>query len=910
MVGVVCAYRYEETTLGLHVNGNNIRNINEEISMIRGVDRPGTQSLCVEKEHIFDENLVDFNVTYINAVKDWKLNTIMVKINEDCWLGKHMDQLKNNSKKINSKTTPAFKNGIPVEPSYFGRGYRSSLKKYIETLTNLNMMVIVSLDWTSDGKHLANSSLPMPGLEGSVEVWKQLATMFKSNPRVLFELYHSPSPGYNQSDCSSLLDGWECWCNGIRCQTSHSYKSAGMQQLLNAIRSTGASNIVLIPGIDFSNNMGRYLDYLPSDPLNQLMASVQITDQDHCNNAECWDEIYKPIYLTMPMIITRVLQQDCSADFLEKVLDYADKNYIHYLTGSWSLTSPFQCESLIENYLGKPTPYDLIFPLKIVINKGCNCTKNFTLRAASYDCSGITEKSYTHANSGLNQIVKNLFVAIATKYLKQTENFPSNEKNVIDRGSSQTDSCIKYGFQTKNYIYSFIDSPGLSDTRGIKQDEINMDKIMRAAEQAKSLTAIILVINGTITRLTVNLQNVINRLKGSIPDSLIENIYVLLTHCRPANSNFEKQSLTIPIKPKNFYYMDNSAFSKDPIDWDKEIRHDLNQGWEKSFSVLNVMLKDITSARPKSTDDFEKMIKLRFKIRSTLHQAQVDIMNLQTLQDSISIYEAQLEKANNDKETFKDFTVTKTILKTDLIPAPYHSTICSTCNVVCHDQCGLDEISTKGNNSFKKCWAMKGKNNCLECHCSYTVHYHDRKTMKSYEITIEEELEDLKNKYLSSEKDSDEAKKNISSVQDAKLIIDSALKRMTEDIKNSCVELKKLCSGFNLVDELSITLEQLEMEAWKHTSLDARKTANDIIRSITEMVNQLSQGQTTSKPGLMNSYNKSREPNSNIESKPETQSKKSGSGSESDSTSGSTKEGDLNVDGFILMNIKDSTKEN
>ncbi|KYQ93282.1 hypothetical protein DLAC_05944 [Tieghemostelium lacteum] len=462
---------------------------------------------------------------------------------------------------------------------------------------------------------------------------------------------------------------------------------------------------------------------------------------------------------------------------------------------------------------------------------------------------------------------------------------------------------------------------------------------MSAAEQAKSLTAIILVINGTISRLTINLENVINRLKGSIPDSLIENIFVLLTHCHPADSNFEKDSLTIPIKPENFYYMNNSAFSTDPKTWDKDRKFHLNQQMEISFGVMNNILKAISSATPKSTEDFKKMIKLRFKIRSTLHEAQVDIMNLQNLQDSICIYEAQLEKAKIDKETFKEFTVTKTITKTELVPAPYHSTICSTCNFVCHDHCGLQEISTKGDNSFRTCAAMNGENNCKECSgCSYTVHYHDKKKMETYETTIMEELEDLKNKYLSSVKDSDEAEKNISSVKDAKLIIDGALNRMAEDTIDSCIQLKKLCSGFNLVNELNITLKQLEMEALKHTSLDARNTADNIIRSITEMVNQLSQGQTTSKPGLMNSNNlmgkKTIEPNSNKHSKPEpllklesTESEmelvsdlesgsepesesESESESELESSSASTIVGNHNFDNFTFMNIKNSTKDN
>ncbi len=62
----------------------------------------------------------------------------------------------------------------------------------------------------------------------------------------------------------------------------------------------------------------------------------------------------------------------------------------------------------------------------------------------------------------------------------------------------------------------------------------------------------------------------------------------------------------------------------------------------------------------------------------------------------------------------------------------------------------------------------------------------------------------------------------------------------------ACYKLKKVCSGFNFVDELFMTISQLESEASMLTSTEARKCADHIIVSLKEMANQLSQNNTES----------------------------------------------------------------
>ncbi|KAM9983076.1 hypothetical protein ACTFIZ_005683 [Dictyostelium cf. discoideum] len=440
------------------------------------------------------------------------------------------------------------------------------------------------------------------------------------------------------------------------------------------------------------------------------------------------------------------------------------------------------------------------------------------------------------------EIPDKIKVSISTKFINSNQNVKSSENDSKDRTKSQTDCCNEYSFKKDSKEFVFIDTPGLSDTRGIKQDDINIGKIIDAAENCSSLSALLIVINGTVPRMTINLQNVITRLRGSIPDSLLNNVFIVFTNCLSHTRNFEINSIEINVNTEYIFHMNNTAFSTDPKSWDETSVESLQTEFKLSFQTLDRILECVTKMSAVSTKDFGEMKAHRHNIKAILHKAKTDIGNLQKLQDSLSQYQHQLEMANKDKESFKNFTTKNTIEKFELKDAPYHSTICSTCDHVCHDNCGLQELSTKGDNAFINCTAMSGSNNCRFCpaKCSYNVHYHGRKTMVKVNKTVEE-LKDLKEKFLKSSQLSSEFSGKILNLDSAKKLANATLNKMTDDIVKSCKELKKICSGFNLVDELQITLNQMEMEAKNSTSFDARKSADEMIRTIREICDKLNQ---------------------------------------------------------------------
>ena len=91
----------------------------------------------------------------------------------------------------------------------------------------------------------------MPNHDHSVAFWQEFANYFKDMPDVLFDLHNEPYPnkmggGYD--------DAWKCWRDGGWC-TGISYQVAGMQELINTVRGTGASNILLLGGLSYANDL-------------------------------------------------------------------------------------------------------------------------------------------------------------------------------------------------------------------------------------------------------------------------------------------------------------------------------------------------------------------------------------------------------------------------------------------------------------------------------------------------------------------------------------------------------------------------------------------------------------------------------------------------------------------------------
>jgi hypothetical protein len=104
---------------------------------------------------------------------------------------------------------------------------------------------------------------------------------------------------------------------------------------------------------------------------------------------------------------------------------------------------------------------------------------------------------------------------------------------------------------------------------------------------------------------------------------------------------------------------------------------------------------------------------------------------------------------------------------------------------------------------------------------------------------LQDVLHDIKAKYDLATRNKADFQSRITTTQDAKKMLERALKQKLEEIKHKCAELRRICSGFNLAQELHALIDQLKAEATMLRNIEAKQQAEEFIRSLSEFCRQL-----------------------------------------------------------------------
>jgi fibronectin type 3 domain-containing protein len=309
---------------GLHVSGNQILNGQNQAVPLRGVDKSGTEYECLGGPDIFDGPSDAASVT---TLKTWAINIVRLPLNEDCWLGI---------------------NGAAVG----GTAYQTAIINYVNLLTAGNIATILDLQWAAPGTTLSNQLTPMPDSDHAATFWASVANAFNSNRSVIFDLFNEPYPDSNQDSAAA----WACLKNGGTCP-GVSYPAASTQSLVNAIRVTGNSNIIMVPGVQYTNTLTQWLANKPTDPSNNLVASWHSYADQICNSQTCWDSVVKPVLQSVPLIAGEIGEGDCQDIYVNPLMAYLDANGGNYLAWAWDTYDCSSFPALISAYDGTPTGF-------------------------------------------------------------------------------------------------------------------------------------------------------------------------------------------------------------------------------------------------------------------------------------------------------------------------------------------------------------------------------------------------------------------------------------------------------------------------------------------------------------------------------------------------------------------------
>jgi len=448
-------------------------------------------------------------------------------------------------------------------------------------------------------------------------------------------------------------------------------------------------------------------------------------------------------------------------------------------------------------------------------------------------------------------------VAIPTRFLPQSPEFASVTGSETGGSgvSSQTQSCATYNLKhtVPNAVVNLhvIDSPGFSDTRGVSQDEINMTKIIETVSTLPNpLTSLVLVLNGATSRHTINVRNMISRLRGNMPDAVLRNLVVVCTNCTAHTCNTERDAIRAELglaasDQAEFFFIQNSAFSSNPDSWTEEVRSEISKDWKLCCRELNrlvVFLSEKVLPSPVAVN-WQAMRDARMRLKQALHAALLDTQQYRQVLASLDQAELMMKQNSSDVNAFSNYIRRTQQTVTELVDAPYHSTICSSCNTVCHDHCGLDEISNRGDNAFKNCYAFNGDNCRIgSCRCSYTTHYHGRKTMRTSTKTLETVLSDIKAKYDQAVSGKSSAASMMATLGSSRANVEQSLRALGQRLLKECEDIRKICSGFNILDELYVQLDVMRLEASRTHDLRVRDQLQSLIVQVETLCKNLALG--------------------------------------------------------------------
>ncbi len=211
------------TASGLRVSGNQLVDSNGALVRLHGANMAGTEFVCAQgwSSDPFGGQPED-NAQTFAAMHAWHINVVRIPLNEDCWLGI---------------------NGAKIG----GAAYQNAIIKLVQDLRGAGFYVIVDLHWTAPGAQLALSQNPAPDEDHSPTFWKSVAATFAKDQGVIYDLFNEPffywiAPG-GPNEWTCLMNGCtltQYETGGTPFTITANWKSAGMNELIADVRSTGA----------------------------------------------------------------------------------------------------------------------------------------------------------------------------------------------------------------------------------------------------------------------------------------------------------------------------------------------------------------------------------------------------------------------------------------------------------------------------------------------------------------------------------------------------------------------------------------------------------------------------------------------------------------------------------------------
>lgn len=283
----VTSLRLEPTTTGFTTRGDSILAADGTAVVPRGVNRPGL-NYATNPDHLTAE---DFAAMHAAGV-----DTVRLKLGEHLWVEGHCAH----------------------DPAY-----PAAVDAAVAGITELGMVAMLDLAWTTGLDRCATPGLKAMPDADSVTFWTQVASRYKGNPLVAFNVYNEPhSVSYDVwRNGGTLSSGGEPW------------PVVGMQTLYDAVRSTGADNLVYVSGTGWAHDLRPAVSH-PLDGYGIVLSAHIYNEGSEELPASVAREV-EPVLGTYPVVITE-FGSKLGATFNRKVIEWADSHGLGWQAFMWA----------------------------------------------------------------------------------------------------------------------------------------------------------------------------------------------------------------------------------------------------------------------------------------------------------------------------------------------------------------------------------------------------------------------------------------------------------------------------------------------------------------------------------------------------------------------------------------------
>ncbi|KAF4949030.1 hypothetical protein FGADI_9315 [Fusarium gaditjirri] len=327
-------------------------------------------------------------------------------------------------------------------------------------------------------------------------------------------------------------------------------------------------------------------------------------------------------------------------------------------------------------------------------------------------------------------------------------------------GQSATQSTEVYTVDIGKTRVRLIDTPGIGDTRGVDQDNSNMNDILTVLRTYNNLHGVLILLKPNAARLTVMFRFCIKQLLTHLHRNAANNIMFGFTNTRGSNYKpgdtfkplnallSEYKEVNIDLLESNVYCFDSESFrylaaNKKGVDMGH--LDDNRRSWEYSVGECERLVEHCQSITPHKV---RSTINLN-ETRNTIHRltepmtfiaekisASIDVNNdaIKELHDFELTRQELQERLFIQKETLKSERVDKpqTVCTRDEcveIRTDFEGktdTATTIYKTVCHPGCFLKSVdrNKKGHPELQRCWAMKSNGICHQCGHPWMDHMH------------------------------------------------------------------------------------------------------------------------------------------------------------------------------------------